>query len=58
MRITHDRRRYRRRLLGGSKQADRRWYDTNIPIAEKLFFDHIEKQRKADEEAARKEKEN
>jgi len=44
-------------ILGGSKQADRRWYDTNIPIAETLFFDHLEKQRKADEETARKEKE-
>jgi hypothetical protein len=44
-------------ILGGSKQGDKRWYDTNIPIAEKLFFDHIEKQRKADEEAARTEEE-
>ena len=43
-------------ILGGSKQADKRWYNTNIPIAEKLFADHLEKQRKADEEAARKEK--
>ena len=44
-------------ILGGSKQADKRWYDTNIPIAEKLFAEHLEKQRKADEEAARKERE-
>ena len=44
-------------ILGGSKQADKRWYDTNIPVAEKMFFEHLEKQRKADEEAARKEKE-
>jgi hypothetical protein len=44
-------------ILGGSKQADKRWYDTNIPIAEKRFFDYIEKQRKADDEAAREEKE-
>jgi hypothetical protein len=41
-------------ILGGSKQADKRWYDTNIPIAEKLYFDHLEQQRKADEEAARR----
>ena len=43
-------------ILGGSKEGDKRWYDANIPIAEKLFFEHLEKQRKADEEAARKEK--
>jgi hypothetical protein len=42
-------------LLAGNKQGDKRWYDTNIPIAEKLFFEHLEKQRKADEEARRKE---
>lgn len=44
-------------ILGGSKQADKRWYDSNIPIAETLFFEHLEKQRKVDEEAVRKEKE-
>jgi hypothetical protein len=42
-------------ILGGSKQGDKRWYDTNIPIAEKLFAEYLERQRKADEEAARKE---
>lgn len=44
-------------ILGGSKQADKRWYDTNIPIAEKLFSGYLERQRKADEEAAHKERE-
>lgn len=44
-------------ILGGSKQADKRWYETNIPLAEEMFFDYLERQRKADEEAARKEKE-
>ncbi len=44
-------------ILGGSKAGDKRWYATNIPIAEKLFSEHLEKQRKADEEAVRKEKE-
>lgn len=39
-----------------SKQADKRWYDTNIAVAEKLFFEHLEKQRKAEEEATHKEK--
>lgn len=43
-------------ILGGSKQADKRWYETNIPIAEKMFFAHVEKQRKADEEVDRREK--
>ncbi|HNG73407.1 MAG TPA: type II toxin-antitoxin system RelE/ParE family toxin [Candidatus Obscuribacter sp.] len=42
-------------ILGGSKQADKRWYDTNIPISEKLFFEHLEKLRKADKESPRKE---
>jgi hypothetical protein len=44
-------------ILGGSKQSDKRWYDTNIPIAEEMFFEHLEKLKKADEETARKEKE-
>lgn len=42
-------------ILAGSKQSDKRWYDTNIPIAEKLFAEHLESERKADEERARKE---
>ena len=42
-------------ILAGSKQGDKRWYDANIPIAEKLFKEHLEGQRKADEESARKE---
>jgi len=42
-------------ILAGNKQGDKRWYDVNIPIAEKLFADHLERQRKADEERARKE---
>lgn len=43
-------------ILGGSKQADKRWYDTNIPIAEASFSKHLEKQQEADRQAARKEK--
>lgn len=42
-------------ILAGNKQGDKRWYDTNIPIAERLFSAYLEKQRKADEERARKE---
>jgi hypothetical protein len=43
-------------ILGGSKQGDKRWYEEHIPIAETLFFEHLERQQKADEEQARKEK--
>lgn len=42
-------------ILGGSKQGDKRWYDINIPIAEKLFSEYLKKQHKADEETSRKE---
>lgn len=44
-------------ILGGSKQGDKRWYDINIPRVEKLFLEHLERQRKEDEENARKEHE-
>ncbi len=43
-------------IIGGSKQADKRWYETNIPKAETLFLEYLEKQRRADGQAARKEK--
>lgn len=43
-------------MLGGDKTGDKRWYKTNIPIAEKLYAEHLEKQRKDDEERLRKEK--
>ncbi len=29
-------------LLGGNKQTTKRWYDINIPIAEKRFRQHVE----------------
>jgi hypothetical protein len=38
-------------ILGGNKAGDKRWYKTNIPIAEKLYAQHLERQKKADEEA-------
>lgn len=28
-------------LIGGDKTGDDRWYDTNIPIADKLYDDHL-----------------
>ncbi|MDP3507577.1 MAG: hypothetical protein Q8T09_06270 [Candidatus Melainabacteria bacterium] len=33
-------------IIGGNKQGDKRWYDKNIPIAEKLFKEHLESQQK------------
>jgi hypothetical protein len=29
-------------LLGGNKQTDKRWYERNIPIAEKRFKQHLD----------------
>lgn len=31
-------------ILGGDKTGDKRWYEKNIPIAEKLYKAHLEKQ--------------
>lgn len=28
-------------LLGGDKTGDDRWYDVNVPIADKLYDDHL-----------------
>jgi hypothetical protein len=37
-------------ILGGCKQGDKRWYDTNIPIAEKRFSEYLETVRMTQEE--------
>lgn len=37
-----DPRRYAILLLGGDKTGDDRWYDKNVPIADKLYDDHLE----------------
>lgn len=29
-------------LIAGDKTGDKRWYDMNIPIADKLYDDHLE----------------
>jgi hypothetical protein len=29
-------------LVGGTKKGDDRWYDVNIPIAEKLYANHLQ----------------
>jgi hypothetical protein len=42
-------------ILGGDKTGDKRWYKTNIPIAESLYSMHLENQKKEDDEAKRKE---
>jgi hypothetical protein len=33
-------------LIGGGKTGDDRWYDTYIPIAERLYDDHLEQLEK------------
>jgi hypothetical protein len=33
-------------LLGGSKQGKNRWYEENIPIADKRFDEHLERLKK------------
>ena len=32
-------------ILGGNKAADKRWYETNIPIAESLYKAYLEEQK-------------
>ena len=29
-------------LIGGTKKGDNRWYEVNVPIAEKLYTTHLE----------------
>ena len=36
------------------QQADKRWYKTNIPRAETLFFAYLEQQQQADEQGKEK----
>ena len=33
-------------LIGGDKTGDTRWYDTMVPIADRLYDQHIEQLRK------------
>lgn len=57
LRIQHDGRPYRtlyafdpRRsailLIGGDKTGDNRWYDVHVPIADRLYDEHMEQLRK------------
>lgn len=33
-------------LLGGDKTGDERWYDTHVPVADRLYDEHLEQLRK------------
>ena len=33
-------------LIGGDKTGNDRWYDINIPIADRLYDDHLEQLKK------------
>lgn len=33
-------------LIGGNKSGDDRWYDTHIPVADRLYDGHLQQLRK------------
>ena len=33
-------------LIGGDKTGDDRWYDVNVPVADRLYDEHLEELRK------------
>jgi hypothetical protein len=33
-------------LIGGNKTGDDRWYDTHVPVADRLYDEHLEHLRK------------
>jgi len=33
-------------LIGGDKTRDDRWYETNVPVADRLYDKHLEQLRK------------
>ncbi len=33
-------------LIGGDKTGDGRWYETNVPLADRLYDEHLEQLRK------------
>ena len=37
-------------LIGGDKTGDDRWYDTFVPLADRLYADHIAQLRREDQE--------
>ncbi len=42
-------------MLAGNKQGDKRWYETNIATAEKLYYDHLAELEMIDAERTNKE---
>jgi len=36
-------------LIGGDKTGDNRWYDVNVPIADRLYDQHLEQLRREGE---------
>ena len=36
-------------LIGGDKTGDNRWYDVNVPIADRLYDGHLEQLRREGE---------
>lgn len=41
-----DPRRFAILLIGGDKTGDDRWYDANVPIADRLYDEHLEQLRR------------
>lgn len=41
-----DPRRHAILLIGGDKTGDNRWYEINVPIADRLYEEHLEQLRK------------
>jgi hypothetical protein len=33
-------------LIGADKTGDDRWYETNVPVADRLYDEHLEQLRK------------
>jgi len=33
-------------LIGGDKTGDARWYDTHVPVADRLYYEHLAQLRK------------
>jgi len=33
-------------LIGGDKTGNNRWYDTSIPVADRLYDDHLQQLKK------------
>ena len=36
-------------LIGGDKTGDNRWYDVHVPIADRLYDQHLEQLRREGE---------